>query len=100
VQIRQGLSLDEIRAFLKGSDEINFEGQSREETYGWVNQTLRQQHYEALGRTSRGLVRRYMEKMTALSRAQITSHHAVSERGGGEAKAVPAVPLSCFIHAD
>jgi len=72
VQIKQGLSLDEIRAFLKGSDEIHFEGQNREETYGWVNGTLRQQHYEGLGRTSRGLVRRYMEKMTGLSRAQIT----------------------------
>src|SRR5208283_2403408 len=40
--------------------------------YGWVNQTLRQQGYERLKRRSRGLVRRYMEKMTGLSRAQTT----------------------------
>jgi len=66
------LSLEEIRAFLKASDEIHFEGQNREEMYGWVNQTLRQQHYDELGRTGRGLVRSYVGKMTGLSRAQVT----------------------------
>ncbi len=37
-----------------------------------MNQTLRQQGYEELNRSGRGLVRRYMEKMTGLSRAQLT----------------------------
>ena len=69
---KQGLSLEEIRAFLKASDEIHFEGQNREEIYGWVNQTLRQQRYDELGRTGRGLVRGYVGKMTGLSRAQVT----------------------------
>ena len=72
MQSKQSLSLDEIRAFLKGSGEIDFEGQNREEVYGWVNETLRHQHYEKLGRTGRGLMRRYIEKMTGLSRAQVT----------------------------
>jgi len=72
VQSKQGLSLEEIRAFLKGSDEVHFEGQNREEIYGWVNETLRQQHYSELGRTSRGVVRSYLGKMTGLSRAQVT----------------------------
>jgi transposase InsO family protein len=40
--------------------------------YGWVNQTLREQGYQALKRSGRGLVRRYLEKTTGLSRAQIT----------------------------
>jgi hypothetical protein len=40
VQSKQGLSLEEIRAFLKGSDEVHFEGQNRKEIYGWVNETL------------------------------------------------------------
>lgn len=72
MQSKQGLSLEEIRAFLKGSDEVHFEGQNREEIYGWVNETLRQQHYSELGRTSRGVVRSYLGKMTGLSRAQVT----------------------------
>ena len=66
------LSLEQIRAFLAASDGVPFEGRTREEVYGWVAQTLRRQGYEELGRTGRGLVRRYLEKMTGLSRAQIT----------------------------
>jgi transposase InsO family protein len=72
VQTKQGLSLEEIRAFLKASHEICFEGQTREEVYGWVNQTLRQHSYSELGRTGRGVIRLYLGKMTGLSRAQVT----------------------------
>ena len=38
--------------------------------YGWVNQTLRQQEYRGLKRGGKGLLRRYIAKMTGLSRAQ------------------------------
>jgi hypothetical protein len=31
VQSKQGLNLEEIPAFLKGSDEVHFEGENREE---------------------------------------------------------------------
>jgi transposase InsO family protein len=72
VETGQGLSLEQIRAFLEASDEVAFEGRNREEVYGWVNRALEQQKYSQLGRASRGLVRRYVEKMTGLSRAQIT----------------------------
>ena len=41
---------------MKGSDEVHFEGQNREEIYGWVNETLHQQHDSELGRTGRGVV--------------------------------------------
>jgi transposase InsO family protein len=51
---------------------VQFEGRNREEVYGWVDQTLRRQGYEELGRASRGLVRRYLQKMTGLRRAQVT----------------------------
>jgi transposase InsO family protein len=72
VQTSERLSLEQIQAFLEGSGEVGFKGQNREEVYGWVNQTLRQQRYEELKRRGRGLVRRYVEKMTGLSRAQTT----------------------------
>jgi hypothetical protein len=42
------ISPEEIRAFLKASDELRFQGQNREEVYGWVNQTLRQHHGDPL----------------------------------------------------
>jgi transposase InsO family protein len=66
------LSLEQMRAFLAGSQEVQFAGRNREEVYEWVNATLCQQDYGELGRTGRGQVRRYMEKLTGLSRAQIT----------------------------
>ena len=64
------MSLEELRAFLAASDELGFKGRKREEVYGWVDETLRQQGYQGLKRSGRGLVRRYVEKMTGLSRAQ------------------------------
>ena len=66
------LSLEQIRAFLAASDEVGFEGRNQAEVYGWVNQALCQQRYQELKRGGRGLVRRYLEKMTGLSRAQVT----------------------------
>src|ERR1700688_4167010 len=66
------MSLEQIRSFLEASDEVEFKGRNREEVYGWVNQTLRQLRYHELKRSGRGLVRRYVAKMTGLSRAQVT----------------------------
>ena len=72
MQASEKLSLEQIQAFLTASDEVRFVGRNREEVYGWVNQTLRQQRYEEWKRSGRGLVRRYLAKMTGMSRAQIT----------------------------
>jgi IS30 family transposase len=75
------MNLEQIRAFLEASDEVRFRGQKREEVYGWVNQTLRQQEYAGLDRGGRGLVHRYLEKMTGLSRAQVTRLIAMYQGG-------------------
>ena len=64
------LSPEQIRAFLEGSHEVRFQAQDRQELYDWVNRTLRQQDYGRLKRQAKGLVRRYVAKMTGLSRAQ------------------------------
>ena len=66
------MSLEGIQAFLAASEPVVFAGQSREQTYGWVDRTLREQDYTGLGRAEKGLVRRYVGKMTGLSRAQVT----------------------------
>src|ERR1035438_9306642 len=81
VETSERLSLEQIQVFLDGSGELGFKGQNREEVYGWVDQTLRQQRYEGLLRSERGLVRRYVEKMTGLSRAQTTRLITVYVRG-------------------
>ena len=88
MQALERLSLEQIQAFLKGSGEVGFKGQNRDEVYGWVNQTLRVQRYEELKRSGRGIVRRYVEKMTGLSRAQTTRLITVY-LGGEEVKPQP-----------
>lgn len=65
------LSPEQMRAFLGASDEVAFKGRQRDEVYAWVGQTLKQQRYEGLKRDLRGLVKRYLAKLTGLSRAQI-----------------------------
>jgi transposase InsO family protein len=66
------LNLEQIEAFLRASEEIRFKGEAREQIYQWIEQLLRQQQYQQQGRKARGLLRRYVEKMTGLSRAQVT----------------------------
>ncbi len=72
MQAGERLSLEQMQAFLEASDGIGFAGRNREEVYGWVDQTLRQIRFESLKRSGRGIVRRYVSKMTGLSRAQVT----------------------------
>jgi transposase InsO family protein len=66
------LSLDQIEAFLKASEGIRFEGETQEQVYHWIEQVLCQRQYHQQSRQARGLVRRYLAKMTGLSRAQVT----------------------------
>ena len=66
------LSLQEIEKFLLAAQEVRFVASQREEVYGWVERLLCQQEYARQGRRARGLLRRYIGKMTGLSRAQLT----------------------------
>jgi transposase InsO family protein len=66
------LSLQQIEEFLLAAKEVRFEANQREEIYSWVERLLCQQEYMGQGRRARGLLRRYLGKMTGLSRAQLT----------------------------
>jgi transposase InsO family protein len=66
------LSMEEIRRFVAASEGLQFQGRHRAEVYGWMEQVLVGQQYATQGKAARGLLRRYMEKMTGLSRAQVT----------------------------
>ena len=65
-------SLEQIRAFLEASHEVEFEAKGRDEIYGWVTTTLCQQEYWKQKRKGKGLLRNYIGRMTGLSRAQVT----------------------------
>ena len=66
------LSAEQIRAFLEGSEEHRFRGKQRAEVYEWITRTLRVQEYRKQGKKMRGLLKRYVEKMTGRSRTQVT----------------------------
>jgi len=51
---------------------VRFQASQREEIYGWIERLLCQQEYSRQGRPARGLRRRYIGKITGLSRAQLT----------------------------
>jgi IS30 family transposase len=66
------LSLEEVGRFVAASEGIRFEGRDRGQVYGWIEQVLVGQEYAHQSKAARGLLRRYIEKMTGLSRAQVT----------------------------
>ena len=69
---REKLSLEAMGRFVEASQEIRFEAENRQQLYGWVERVLVEHEYAQQGKAARGLVRRYIEKMTGLSRAQVT----------------------------
>ena len=69
---REGLSLEQIRAFLEASAEVGFQGRNRQELYSWINRDFASSNATRIESRETGLVRRYLGKMTGMSRAQVT----------------------------
>jgi transposase InsO family protein len=72
VRNTEDLSLEQIRALLAASQEIEFEAADRKEVYEWITRTLCRQEYWKQKRESKGVLRSYIGRMTGLSRAQVT----------------------------
>lgn len=72
MQRAETLSLEQMRRFLDGSEEVEFGAAGREEIYPWIGKVLEGRKYERLGKSDRGLVKRFLEKISGRSRAQIT----------------------------
>jgi hypothetical protein len=79
---REKLSLEAIDRFVAAREEIRFESENRQQLYGWVERVLVQQQYAQQGKAAQGLARRYIAKMTGLSRAQLTRLIARYTAGG------------------
>lgn len=78
----EATSLGQVRAFLAASGKLRFAAQSRSEVYGWTERTLIRFDYTRLSKPEKGLVRRYIGRMTGLSRAQVTRLIASYVRSG------------------
>src|SRR5256712_7433426 len=66
------LTLEQIREFVEGSRTIGFAAPKREAVYEFLERVLKSQQYRRLSRGQKGIVRRFLGKMTGLSRAQLT----------------------------
>ena len=72
MQQAESLSLDEIESFLDGCGSVEFQGGSRADKYALVEGVLKRHHYADQKRSVKGLLRRFLSKLTGLSRAQLT----------------------------
>src|SRR5450631_482837 len=72
MQNLERLSLAEMKEFVEGSRKVGLATETREETYGLVETTLQSQQYRKLSKGQKGIVRRFLVKVTGLSRAQMT----------------------------
>ncbi len=67
----ESLTLEQIGEFVKGSRSIGF-SVAGEQAYELIERVLRTQQYRRLSKGQKGTVRRFLVKVTGLSRAQVT----------------------------
>ena len=66
------LSIAQIKEFLQLSEVVKFEGVSLKEKYEWTDKVLTRFRYFQLKKREKGSVRKYIMKMTGISKAQLT----------------------------
>lgn len=75
-------SIKEIKEFLFSAGGFKFRPKGKKEMYGWIEKTLVNWRYLELGKKDKGILKRYIAKMTSYSRAQITRLIARYRRDG------------------
>ncbi len=62
----------QVKQFLAGSEVLDFGGVSVEERYQWIETVLVRFKYYQLKRAEKGVIRRYVEKVSGYSRSQVS----------------------------
>ena len=65
-------TIKQIKEFLSGSEALSFAGISVQERYEWIQTVLMRFKYGRLRRAEKGVIRRYIEKVSGYSRAQVS----------------------------
>ena len=100
MQHAEHLTLAEMREFLDASNTLSFAGTGRKQIYALLERVLRTQKHLGLAKKDKGIVRRYLVKISGLSKAQITRLIARwRERGVIEPRASQAPPLPTPLYA-
>lgn len=66
------LTLAEMNEFVTTNRQVAWSAPERESAYGLIERVLKVQQYRKLSKGQKGIVRRFLAKITAVSRAQIT----------------------------
>jgi hypothetical protein len=104
-------TIEQVESFLQGTVEVGFSPPPESERYGWIGRTLNQFAYQGSDRRQRGLLRRFIQRVTGYSRAQVNrliaqhrdSHSLRDHRGAPAvpfAKRYGAAALRCLIEID
>ena len=64
--------LEQVQEVLGSSQELAFKGVGRQERYSWIESVLKRFDYFRLGRKGKGLLKAYLQRLSGLSRAQLT----------------------------
>ena len=65
-------NINDIKRFLRSTQEIFFKRTSQNEAYQWMENTLVKFSYMSLSKSDKSTVKQYMSQITQYSRAQIT----------------------------
>jgi hypothetical protein len=63
-------TLEQAQQFMDSSQAMAFQGINTQEKYLWIEEVLKKFKYQRLKRSGKGLLRRYIEKVTGYSRSQ------------------------------
>lgn len=75
-------TIDDLQKFLSAAKSIEFRYQNRSEAYQWIQDTLIKFEYLSLNKFEKGIVKRYIIRMTKYSRAQITRLVSLYQHSG------------------
>lgn len=65
-------TLEQVRRFLEGADAVEVIIEDKEARYRWIQQTLVRFRYRQLSKSDKGVLIRYLRKLSGYSRQQIT----------------------------
>jgi hypothetical protein len=90
------VTLEQVQAFLDGTEQVEFEVPGGRERRVWIEQTLVQLGYVRLRKAERGLGIRYLRRITGYSRQQMTRLIAQYRKTGRieDRRKAPAKPFA------
>jgi transposase len=80
-------TIEQVKRFTEGSEEVEFKGLTVQEKYYWIEEVLIRYKYLRLKKDGKGVIRQYIQKVTGYSRSQVSRLIGVYRRTGRLKKA-------------